>query len=298
MTQRDKLYIGPAGWSYRDWQGIVYPKHRPRGFSELAYLADFFDVVEINSTFYKIPAKSHVESWAHQVSHNLRFRFCVKLWQRFTHDEANISQTEVAAFKDAIEPLQSRGILGGLLMQFPWRLKKNVDSFARIKTLLEAFAGYPCVAEFRHQSWLDAEVRTVLNDHNAAFANIDQPVIGESVPLTAVITADIGYLRLHGRNYENWFNEKAGRNARYDYLYSESELEKIVENIREIENQAKATFVIFNNHFRGQAVINSFQVIAKLTQKKISVPSILMEHCPELQPISRSEGINGTLDLF
>jgi len=297
-TSKADIYVGPAGWSYPDWNGVVYPKPKPSGFSELAYLARFFDTLEINSTFYRLPSKNSVESWAASVSHNPRFRFCVKLWQKFTHEEEGYSSAEVAAFCETIEPLRSRGLLACLLLQYPWRFKCQPENLNRVADLLGQLGAFSCMVEFRHASWYCSEAFTVLRDHGAGFANIDQPVIGESLLLTDLVTADIGYLRLHGRNYENWFKEDAGRNARYDYLYSDEELRVIGNSIDEIAQKSKTTFVVFNNHFRGQAVINSFQILAKLTNAKVIIPSILLEHYPILRSVGKSESVDGMLSLF
>ncbi len=297
-TSKANIYVGPAGWSYKDWSGIIYPKPKPSRFSELEYLARFFDTIEINSTFYRLPAKSSVESWAASVSHNPRFRFCVKLWQKFTHAEESYSATEIASFCEAIEPLQSQALLGSLLLQFPWRFKYGPDSIKYVGALLDQFKDFPRVLEFRHASWLCAEAFALLREHDAGFANIDQPVIGESLPLTEIVTADIGYFRLHGRNYENWFKEGVGRDARYDYLYSNEEIESISGSINEVASKAKKTYVILNNHFRGQAVVNSFQILAKLTNSKVLVPAVLVDHYPSLQSICTTESGDGTLSLF
>src|SRR5918996_3256205 len=85
-TAPDRIRIGPAGWSYPDWKGQVYPKPQPRGFDPLAYLAQFFDAVEINSTFYRIPDAKTTERWVARVAEHPDFRFTAKLWQGFTHE--------------------------------------------------------------------------------------------------------------------------------------------------------------------------------------------------------------------
>ncbi len=297
-TNKVNVHVGPAGWSYPDWYGILYPRPKPKGFSELGYLARFFDTVEINSTFYRLPAQSSVVKWADSVAHNPRFRFCVKLWQKFTHADERYSAAEIASFCEAVEPLQSRGLLGSVLIQFPWRFKCRPENIRYVATLLHQLGAFPCTVEFRHASWHCGEALAMLREHSAGFANIDQPVIGESLPLTDLLTSDTGYLRLHGRNYENWFKEDAGRDARYNYLYSDAEIESICGVIDEIAPRAKRMYVILNNHFRAQAVVNSFQILAKLTNAKVIVPSILVERYPILGQISKSESAEGVLSLF
>lgn len=113
------IRIGTAGWQYRDWEGIVYPKPRPRGFDPLAYLASFFDVVEINSSFYGPPQSNASRSWVARVADHLQFRFTAKLWKGFTH-ERHATASDERLFKEGIEPLADSGRLGALLLQFPW----------------------------------------------------------------------------------------------------------------------------------------------------------------------------------
>jgi uncharacterized protein YecE (DUF72 family) len=92
----------------------------------------------------------------------------------------------------------------------------------------------------------------------------------------------VGYVRLHGRNYRDWFREKAGRDARYDYLYSEKELDPWLEKISEVTEAASSTYVITNNHFRGQAVVNALQIRSRIEGRKVEAPPGLVEHYPVL----------------
>src|SRR5258708_8090009 len=88
------IRIGPAGWSYADWAGIVYPTRRPRGFHEAAFLAEFFDTIEINTSFYHPFNAKHCRQWIARVSANPRFLFTAKLSQKFPHDQHPANQTE------------------------------------------------------------------------------------------------------------------------------------------------------------------------------------------------------------
>jgi uncharacterized protein YecE (DUF72 family) len=290
VNQIKNIYIGPAGWSYPDWKGIVYPVSQPAQFNECKYLAQFFDTIEINSTFYRIPYPVVVKKWVENAAANPRFRFCVKLWQGFTHTRQNYSDKDVAGFCAAIDPLYNADRLGALLIQFPWSFKNTPESMDYLIHLAAIFEKYPRVVELRHSSWLTPEVMTAFRDHQIGFANIDQPVIGQSIPLTHHLTAEVGYLRLHGRNYQNWFKESAGRDARYNYLYSGSEMDSWIKDIQEMAQDAQSFFVVFNNHFKGQAIVNSFQLIAKLTGQKIQIPQHLLHEYPILQDIGEPQG--------
>ncbi len=292
-----KIYIGPAGWSYVDWKGIVYPSLKG-GQSELAYLSRFFDIVEINSSFYRIPTERHALSWLDQVKANPDFLFAVKLWQGFTHTDVPPDSIAELEFKKALDVLLHHGKLAALLLQFPWRFKQNAHNLEYIDRLINQFKDYFCCIEFRHNSWNTKEICDFLINRGVCWVNIDQPVIGESISPGHVVTANLGYVRLHGRNYEHWFDEKSGRDDRYNYLYVGSELQPWVHEIKAISEQCDRTIVIFNNHFRGQAVVNSLQMSAMLLQQPVLVPSPLTKHFPELADIAKFSDNGETLSLF
>jgi uncharacterized protein YecE (DUF72 family) len=199
----ERIRVGPAGWSYPDWAGQVYPKPQPRGFDPLRYLARYFDAIEINSTFYRIPDAKMTQRWVARVADHPDFRFTAKLWQGFTH-EGTASAQDITAFRQAIAPLHEAGRLGAVLMQFPYRVHHTPEHRATIQRLADAFRDYPLVLEIRHRSWDRAEVFTWLQDLNIGFCNIDQPQVSYGIGLTQVVTSPVGYLRLHGRNTATW----------------------------------------------------------------------------------------------
>lgn len=325
------LYIGTAGWSYEDWKGIVYPDPPPRGFDALTYLSEYFNCVEVNTTFYRPPNPAMVSNWVKKVRGNEEFSFSVKLWQRFTHEKAREwGEADVELFKTAISPLLaggvigngptdatpkkrrgeevlrqaelfssgeqgrgdepgSRGRLGALLIQFPWSFRDVQESREYLETLSRTFAEYPKVVEVRHISWDTPEALEFVREHELNFCNIDQPQMKSCIKTTAHVTGEIAYVRLHGRNYENWFKSDAGRDARYDYLYGEAEMDEWVERIRGLMEEAANVFVIANNHFRGQAPANALALKAKLTGKKVSVPESLVAHYPFLRKYASNQ---------
>jgi len=271
--------VGVAGWSYPDWEGLVYPK-TPR-FDGLSYLATLFDTLEINSSFYRIPAAGTTASWAKRVLQNPEFRFTLKLYRGFTHERTATAGDE-RAFVEALAPLTDAGVLGALLLQFPWSFKNDPESRDYLRTTLERFARHPLVVEVRHASWNQPEFYDFLAERGVGFCNIDQPLIGRSLAPSERTTGPVGYVRLHGRNYRDWFREDAGRDARYDYLYSEDELDPWVEKISEVSGTASSTYVITNNHFRGQAVVNALQIRSRIEKRKVKAPGSLLEHYPVL----------------
>ncbi len=276
--------FGPAGWSYADWNGVVYPDPQPRGFDPLAYLARYFDTIEINSTFYR-PARADVaKRWTRRVSRNPDFKFSAKLWQRFTHQrEEPWTRDDVDAVRAGLDALAEGGRLGAVLVQFPWSFKATEESQEWLSDVVSAFSAYPLVVEVRHASWNRPEFYRWLDEQGVGFVNIDQPLFRRSIRPSARAAGRVGYVRLHGRNYDDWFREDAGRDARYDYLYSREELEPWVERIRELAESGRVedVYVITNNHYRGQAAANAAMLASMVRGRPQKVPATLLEAFPE-----------------
>jgi uncharacterized protein YecE (DUF72 family) len=281
----ERIRVGPAGWSYPDWTGQVYPTPQPRGFDPLRYLAQYFDAVEINSTFYRIPDAKTTQRWVARVADHPDVRFTAKLWQGFTH-EGTASAQDVAAFRQAMAPLQEAGRLGAVLMQFPYRFHHTPENRTLVQRMADAFRDYPLVLEIRHRSWDRAEVFAWLEALGLGFCNIDQPQVSYGIGLTHVVTSPVGYLRLHGRNAAMWFAEEASAAARYDYRYPAEELQELVEAAEVISRRARDTYLITNNHFRGQAALNALELRSRLRRSPIPVPPPLLTAYPELRAMA------------
>lgn len=278
------IRIGTAGWQYRDWAGIVYPKPKPRGFDELSYIAKFFDTVEINSSFYGPPRRQVAKTWIDRIAGNSGFRFTAKLWKGFTHERKATADDE-RLFKDGMEPLLESGRLGALLMQFPWSYRNEPETRIYLRRLRNRFADYPLVVEVRHGSWIESDVLDELAELRIGLCNIDQPLFHRSVKPAAITTSEIGYVRLHGRNYKQWFSKTADVRERYDFLYSAGELEPWVDRVKTIADDAQDTYVMTNNHNLGKSVVNAFQLKALLTDPLVSPPQELVEAYPELRDL-------------
>jgi uncharacterized protein YecE (DUF72 family) len=283
-----EIRIGPAGWSYSDWDGTVYPAHKPRGFHEAEYLAQFFDTIEINTSFYSPVRPEMARGWVRRVEHNKNFKFTAKLLKVFTHDR-NAGHQDEKVFKQGLAPLSDSGRLGALLLQFPWSFKNTKENHQYLSGLFVQFLEYPLVLEVRHSSWNRPEVFDWLAQMGVGFCNIDQPVIGRSIVPSDRATASVGYVRLHGRNYEQWFSSDDRPQERYNYLYSQAELEPWSERIKSIAQRAQVVFVIANNHYGGKAVANALQLIHLLTNRSVRVPETLVSHFPDLEKIASSE---------
>jgi uncharacterized protein YecE (DUF72 family) len=324
------IRVGPAGWSYPDWSGYVYPSPRPKGFHPATYLAQFFDTIEINTSFYAPLRPEHARQWLERVSANPQFLFTAKLWQRFTHDLFSLGSgspesgsaipsskgggssaaaqvkkalaalaqpADVDLVRAGFEPLLEADKLGTVLLQFPFSFHRTSETSAYLAALLNRFATYPLAVEVRHASWNAPEAFALFREHRAAFCNIDQPIIGHSLEPSAESTSHIGYVRLHGRRYDTWFSDDATipSHERYNYLYSTEELTPWTARIRTVAEQTRNVFVVTNNHYLGKGVVNALQLISLLKGSKVAVPEPLRQHYPELDAIANKPPAAPTL---
>lgn len=272
-----RIRVGPAGWSYKDWEGTVYPPHGSK-FDHLAYLASFFDTIEINSPFYRIPPPTHAKSWVRRVAANPDFKFTTKVFRGFTHEDAEITSEDVTAFRNYLDPLADANRLGAVLLQYPWSFKNSDESRDKLTTLFNAFDGYPLALEVRHSTFQNEEFFEFLNEQNVAWVNVDQPLFHDSVKPSDAMTGPLAYARLHGRNYEKWFAHGETW-ERYNYLYSKEELAPWVDRIQTMAT-AKETYVVTNNHFRGQAIVNAVELEESLGMEA-KMPPQLKETYPD-----------------
>ena len=284
------IRVGPAGWSYTDWAGYVYPVKRPRGFHEAKYLAEFFDTIEINTSFYSPVRVEHAKGWIERVAANRNFKFTAKMWQRFTHDPSPSAEDEKLV-RAGFDVLRDAEKLGAVLLQFPFSFHRTSETVSYLDSVLKRFADYPLVVEVRHATWNVPEVFELLRERGAGFCNIDQPLIGNSIEPSERVIGPLGYVRLHGRRYDTWFsdNEQVPSFERYNYLYSEEELQPWAARVEKVADAAREVYVITNNHYQGKGVVNALELISMLTKSKLIVPEPLREKYPELEKIA-SEG--------
>jgi uncharacterized protein YecE (DUF72 family) len=291
------IRVGPAGWSYRDWEGTVYPCRRQRGFHPLRYLSKYFTCVEINSTFYATPRADYAELWAAQIADRSTFLFSVKLQDVFTHEPLSADGREldhqVRAFLDGIEPLRRTGRLACLLLQFPLSFHRATRNEARLELLERLFGHLPLVLEVRHRSWFETESLGKIERMGYSLAHIDLPDAADHPPSEAPQVGTIGYLRLHGRNRTSWFDPHAGRDRRYDYLYDPQEIDELVQKAQRISQGLGDTFVITNNHFGGKAVANALEILAGLEGKRVPAPPEVLEAFPRLGATVEADGERG-----
>ena len=295
------IRVGPAGWSYPDWGGYVYPSRRSKGFHQASFLAEFFDTIEINTSFYQPLRPDHATQWIDRVAANPRFVFTAKLWQRFTHDTFSTTPGATAederAVRAGFDPLRTAGKLGAVLLQFPFSFHRTPETTAYLAGILKRFVDYPLVVEVRHASWNSPATFALLREHNAGFCNLDQPIIGRSIGPSEAATSAVGYIRLHGRRYDTWFTDDATvpTHERYNYLYSPEELAPWASRIHKVAEKARDVFVVTNNHYQGKSVVNALQLISILKRSKVKVPEPLRQHYPELEEIAANPPESPTL---
>ncbi len=295
QTHPNGIRFGTAGWSYKDWQGVFYPPGmHHRKLHPLEYLARFFDTTEINTSFYG-PIKPELATlWCRRVAAvNPSFLFTAKLYRAFTHSPvAVVGPTSAATIRptdedevrtrEGLDVLANHGRLGALLIQFPLSFKNTPLNREYLDRLLRQFIEYPRVVEVRDSSWNNAETLAAFTHQNVGFCNIDQPLLGRSLAPTEHVTASIAYVRLHGRNYAEWFDSD-NRNDRYNYLYNEKEMEDWKGRIETVAARAETTYVITNNHFESKAGVNALELKAMVTRKRVAAPPTLLQKYPELR---------------
>ncbi len=286
------IRVGPAGWSYPDSPGRVYPADAPKRFDVLGYLARYFDTIEINASFYAPQPPRNYAAWAKRVRSNPEFRFTVKLWQLFTHGLRRFGRAaapptgagetwepeDVQAVTEGLDVLAGEGRLGAVLAQFPWSFRATPEHRDHLARLAGDLRGYPVVVELRHGSWARREHAVFLREHGLGFCNIDQPVIGDSLGPTAGVTSPIGYVRFHGRRYDQWFEQREDVASRYDYLYAAEELEPWIARIRKVAAADGVTdvYVISNNHYEGKGPANALMIRAMLEGRRVPCPATLL----------------------
>ena len=294
-TQPNRIRIGTAGWSYKDWEGIFYPSGMQRNkIHPLEYLARFFDTTEINTSFYGPLKPELAKLWCRKVAEvNPDFLFTAKLYRAFTHSPLAVMEPTSAASirptdedevktREGLDALANEGGLGALLIQFPVSFKNTSLNREYLDRLLRQFIEYPRVVEVRDSSWNNEETLTSFTQKNVAFCNIDQPLLGKSLAPTEHVTAPIAYIRLHGRNYDQWFDSD-NRNDRYNYLYKERELEGWKDRIENVAEKAQTTYVITNNHFESKAGVNALELKSMIAGKRVPAPPTLIQTYPELR---------------
>lgn len=246
------IFIGTAGYSYKDWIGRVYPKGT-QSKDMLGYYARKFNFTEVNSTFYRLPSKHML--WRMGQKTPEQFRFAVKAYQGLTHKREE-AEGCVAEFRGALEGLIKQGKLACVLAQFPWSFKPSSENFVYLSWLRRSLMDVPLAAEFRNNRWVEERVFDFLRDTDIAYVCLDEPRLKGLMPPIARKTSSFAYVRFHGRNSQKWWHHEHPY-ERYDYLYTEEELSEWVPKIQDLTRDGSTVYVSMNNHYQGKSVINA-----------------------------------------
>jgi uncharacterized protein YecE (DUF72 family) len=306
-----EILIGTSGWNYPrgrgTWNGVFYPQPRPRGFDELAFYAEHFDTVEVNSSFYRPLEPSVAASWVRRTPSS--FLFSVKLYQKFTHPDMflegtgaadwDVTRDDLDLVRRGVDPIAGTDRLAAILVQFPASFHATPERRAYLDWLLDALHGYPLAVELRHRSWSDAadDTDAQLAGRRAAWVLIDEPKFKTSIRqslrrgTSAGRAGDLVYVRLHGRNAEDWWDHDNSED-RYNYLYSGEELRPFADAAREAGKKARRVAMYLNNHFSAKSVANA--AILKHQIGQIVPGEYLPEmtaRFPELQGVVTTSGL-------
>lgn len=264
-----KLIIGTCGYSYPEWKGVFYPEKAARK-DFLAFYSGEFRAVELNATFYQIPALKTLEGMVARTPAG--FTFVVKAHQALTHVREDAGAV-LPAFREALKPFSDGGKLGGVLMQFPYSFRPSAGSIGHVEKTAEALAGAPVIVEFRNSLWFKEETYSWLGKTGLSICCVDEPALTGLPPRFHGTTGPVGYVRFHGRNADAWWGKnpppgegeyighgKTGGgdpSARYRYLYKEDELREWVPRVEKMAEGGRIVYAMFNNHPDGYAVRNA-----------------------------------------
>jgi uncharacterized protein YecE (DUF72 family) len=256
------IKIGTSGWRFADWAGTFYPLRVPQT-KWLEYYAARFSVGEINSTYYRIPpAKSFATINAKTPD---GFEILAKVHGDVTHARKDVADS-MQRLLASLMPLRESKKLIGLLAQFPTSFHFSNESARYLEGIRDLSSGIPLSVEFRHHSWDCDEAVEQIRSAGLTWVSVDEPALDGLMLPRLRVTSEIAYVRLHGRNTAAWYNRTAG--DRYDYDYSEQELEEWGQRILAEENSVRRAYVLFNNCYHGQAPRNAQWLMKWMGQKQ------------------------------
>ena len=282
-----RIRVGTCSWADESLSKWWYPKEIRTAEERLRYYAERFDTVELDSSYYRLPEPEQVEKWTERTPDG--FVFHVKAFAVMTRHPVRLEQlppdlregaptdergrvdrpsrefrAEVfARFHAALEPFRAAGKLGGILLQFPSYVVAKDSSRADIAWAVGELRGDRPLVEFRHRSWLDDEHRdhtlSFLESLGASHVVVDAPKTEAKnlVPTVPAVTGPLAYVRFHGRNADTW-NKRGGSAAeRFDYLYSEDELQEWAPVLAKLADGAREAYAMFNNNGRSPAQVGA-----------------------------------------
>jgi uncharacterized protein YecE (DUF72 family) len=251
-----ELLIGTSGYDYPDWKSGFYPEKLART-KFLEYYSEHFNSLELNGTYYRMPTAEQMRKMIDKSGG--RVRFTVKAFGDLTHalDKTKYQQL-MCEFKNALEPLINNNLLLCALFQFPESFHYEKDERLYLDAFMQEIKDVPVVVEMRNVKWQNEQVYNAMRQRGIGWCITDNPALKNLPKQDFIFTSDIAYIRFHGRNAENWYN---GNNvSRYDYMYSDTELEAFINPILELLKHTKIVQLFFNNHAKAQAVVNAKKI--------------------------------------
>lgn len=281
-----EILIGTSGYDYPEWKGVFYPDDLKRK-DFLSYYAGVFNALELNNTFYNMPTAGRLMSFYERSDG--RLKFSIKANRMLTHEIRGEWKTDSKTFIDAVSPLAQKDSLCSILFQFPQSFHYTKENRIYLSDLINEFKGFPVVIEFRHVEWIRESVLEGLESRGASLCYCDMPELKylpnnalKSIEVVESVetTPAIFYLRLHGRNGENWYSNNtsvprtphvldSSPSARYTYNYTDSELSEFTPIITQAVITGKKPIVFFNNHPNGSGARNAVKLKEMLGGGKV-----------------------------
>ena len=257
-----EILVGTSGYYYDEWVGPVYPEGTPKE-AFLSTYGGMFPTVELNFSYHGMPKASNLAKMLSDGGPNLTFS--IKAYKTLTHKiDANKWEGDAKTYITALEPMLEAKRLEAVLFQFPYSFYYTADNRRYLDKLLNYFKSVPVAVEFRKSDWYITKVIEAMKNRNVPLVSLDMPSLPKLPPLMDVVTSPTAYFRLHGRNSEAWWGDDD--HERYNYLYSDSEIEVSAKRIERLNEQAQRVLVYFNNHAFGKAVRNA-QTLIEILKK-------------------------------
>ena len=248
-----ELYIGTSGYDYPEWKGLFYPEKLART-KFLDYYSAQFNSLELNGTYYRMPSAVQMRNMIDRSGGKVKFT--VKAFKDMTHAvDKSQYQTLIFEFRKALDPLLYNNLLLCVLFQFPESFHYEKEERLYLDTLLKELSGIPIVVEMRNTKWQNENVYTALRERKIGWCITDNPGLKSLPKQDFICTSDIAYIRFHGRNAEMWY--KGDNVSRYDYHYSDIELQAFVNPILDLLKHTKIVQIFFNNHAKSHATVNA-----------------------------------------
>jgi uncharacterized protein YecE (DUF72 family) len=260
------LRIGSSGYSYDDWRNHFYPPDLPKN-KMLDFYCQYFQTVEINASYYRIPTQNIFQRMADKTP--LNFEFIIKTHQETTHRRQE-NEKALNQLIEAVKPMIDSGRFKGFLAQFPYSFRNNEQNRKYLVQTKKITGSLPIFVEFRNYTWLNPQIESFLKENEIGYVNVDEPKLNGLLPPQDIVTSDTAYIRFHGRNEEDWWDGKGS--ARYDYEYKEEELKEWLTNISQILKKTYKSYIFFNNHPNGKAVKNARQMM-QILQDQLELTS-------------------------